>query len=86
MTTVLPAVLKDMKQKWISGDKAEFFDVLLDNGRRPMMCCAPPQPSLPLCKLIPRSLADIPVAPCNITAYVRSSLSTDAASALRCRV
>ena len=40
MTTVLPAGLKDMKQKWISGDEAKFFDVLSDdNGRRPMMCC-----------------------------------------------
>jgi hypothetical protein len=29
MTTVQPAGLKDMKQKWISGDEAEFFDVCL---------------------------------------------------------
>ena len=27
MTTVQPAGLKGMKQKWISGDEAEFFDV-----------------------------------------------------------
>lgn len=40
MTTVQPVGLKDMRQKWIFGDKAEFFGVCfsvmcIDNGHRP---------------------------------------------------